>query len=210
MMINRHLLISCLAASFLSAFAVSELRSQSVSPDPMWGDRRVTVEGFYNQYRFDGRSGDDRLNVDGIGGRLMWRLAPWTARESSTFGSIGSRTALGAFAVYTPDQDLGFTTWHVGAQAEVEALPQPLFGRLDPVFSLGAGALRTDVRGTVMDDIAIANRTNTRFTLAPAFGARLAILPNAGLRADLQNVIAFRGGSFTHNPALLGGLSVTF
>ena len=140
----------------------------------------------------------------------MWRLAPAIADEPWTFTSrLASRAAVGAFAVYTPEQDLGFKTWHVGTQADLRLLPAPVFGRLDPLVSLGAGALRTNVRGTPAGDAAIVERTNTSFALTPAIGARLAILPRAGLRADVQDLMAFRGG-VTHNPTLSAGLSVSF
>jgi len=203
----RRLLATSLTTAFVSALAASGLHAQAPTREPAWGNGHFTVEGFYSQYRLDGRSGSDRTTVDGVGGRLMWQLPAFMSADDYTLSR--PRAALGAFAVYTPEQNVGFTTWHVGTQADFLPLATPLFGRVDPLVSLGAGALRTNLRGTPTSDVAVADASNTSFALSPAVGLRLSLLPAVGIRADARDVIAFRGGA-THNPELSAGLSLTF
>jgi hypothetical protein len=257
---NRHLLFICFAILSLSALTATPLggqrsayaphlpawSSERVPFTPAWGDGRVVVEGFYSRYQLDTRAGRDRLDADGIGGRLLWRLTPpadeATAANASLASRLASRTAVGAFAVYAPERHTGFTTWHVGAEADHQLLATPLFGRIDPIVSLGAGAFHTATRsdapslrrgqgwasfaetfvgplpavGVVPIDtpvLPVLNATRTRATtslaLSPAVGARLGLFSNIGLRGDVRDVIAFRGGP-THNVELSGGLSLTF
>jgi hypothetical protein len=250
---NGHLLTLCFAIPFVALSAAPAAAQPSsyaahfppsiaerVPSDPTWSGRGVTVEGFYSRYQLDDRVALGRANVDGIGGRVLWSLAPLAGDGSSFADRLLSRTALGAFGVYAPEGSAGRATWHAGAEADHRLLPTPLLGRLDPIVSLGAGAFRTAMPAgapeagwagyaaslsgrflssmTVpqivpVDRIAVirapATRTVTSFALSPAFGLRLGVLPNAGLRADVRDVIAFRDGT-THNLELSGGLSLTF
>jgi hypothetical protein len=253
---NRHLLPVCFAILSLSALAAAPVgaqrsayapylpawSSERVPFTPAWGDGRLSVEGFYSRYQLDARDGRDRLSADGIGGRLLWRLTPLadeaTAADASLASRLAARTAVGAFAVYAPDRNTDLTTWHVGAEADHQLLARPLFGRIDPIVSLGAGAFHSVTRDAVSSNpgarwttfaetfvgpvpgVAIVPvdvpgldatgmRTTTSFALSPAVGARIGLFSNVGLRGDVRDVIAFRGGP-THNVEFSGGLSLTF
>jgi hypothetical protein len=255
---NRKLITICLATLFLSTLAATPVGAQrsAYSPylqawsservpyAPAWGDGRLTVEGFYSRYQLNDRAGHDRMNADGIGGRVLWRLAPPAGDDATSAGSsvasrLASRTAVGAFAVYAPEREARYTTWHVGAQADHQLLTAPLVGRIDPIVSLGAGAFHSPTRThvplaragggwtsfaetfvgplpgvrVVPVDVpalrATRTRSTTSFALSPAVGARLGLFSNVALRGDLRDVIAFGGGA-THNVELSGGLSLTF
>ncbi|MDF2771981.1 MAG: hypothetical protein K0S86_1475, partial [Geminicoccaceae bacterium] len=52
---------------------------------------------------------------------------------------FASRFTFGVFGEWAPDQDKGFRAGHVGVQSDMNLLATPLYGRLSPVLSLGAG-----------------------------------------------------------------------
>ena len=216
----RNALLTCLVSAMFGILPASA-SAQSLG----WGNGRFAFEGFYSHYRFDDGASDDRIGLNGVGGRLMWHLAPSAESDRS---SLASRTAIGAFAVYTPEQDVGFRTWHVGTQADFRLLTAPLFGRVEPIASLGVGVFRTDavdddvsglalidqfstslVLSPAFDDRAVTDQASTSFALSPAFGVRVALVRNLALRGDVRDVIAFRHGA-QHNAEFAAGLSVSF
>ncbi|HEX5725864.1 MAG TPA: hypothetical protein VFX98_10395, partial [Longimicrobiaceae bacterium] len=104
-------------------------------------------------------------------------------------------------------------------------LARPLRG-VDPVVSLGVGALRREetvwrpvvapepgprfawVAGDDRPErLARERRQETSLTLAPGVGARLRVAPGLALRTDLRDVLAVGGGT-RHHLELSGGISL--
>lgn len=164
-----------------------------------------TVEGYYSHYRFDVRG--DRLGMNGLGARLMWR--PVAGDDSAP--SFASRFAVGVFGEYVPDQDKGFAAGHVGVQGDLHVSRTPLFGRLSPVLSLGAGGFWTDRVGPAIDarEFSLANRSIKSFALTPALGARVGLWRQLGLRADVRDLVTFEERTL-HHVQLSAGLSFPF
>jgi hypothetical protein len=212
---RNRILLTCLVSAALTALpsttAAAQLRTRHpgrfldvASPYPASGGG-MTFEAFYSHYRLAGR--DRRIGADGLGGRLLWQPMSALGMDSTR---LAARTSLGAFAVYTPAQRLGFSTLHVGAEADVRPLGAPLFGRVDPILSLGAGAFRTrvdDASAAAATRFPLAARTSTNLALTPGFGARVGLLSRIGLRADVRDVITFRDAT-RHNVEVAAGLSL--
>ena len=207
MMSTRFVLLTSLAAALTGAVAPDPALAQQAMRTDSWRATTRSVEGLYTQYRFDTDVGS-RVDVDGFGGRLMWSPAPATR-----FGGLAARSSVGLFAAYAPRQDgLNFSALHVGGQADVRPLAAPIFGRLDPVLSLGAGAFRTNVDATgagAAVRVPLADRSNTTFALSPGVGARFDLGRGLALRGDVADVITFRGDT-RHNVAVGAGLSLSF
>lgn len=203
-MLTRSL-VTRLIPAFLLLVPLHGVHAQGAMPPASWsGSTGRVLEGLYTQYRLD-TDGGDRVVVDGVGARVMWSPAADAGRND-----LASRSALGVFATYTPQQRaLGFSTLHAGATMDLVPLPTPLFGRVDPVLSLGAGIFRTDVHRPGASRAPLADRRNTTFALSPGVGARIGLWRGFGLRADVHDMIIFRGGT-RHNIALDAGLSLSF
>jgi hypothetical protein len=150
------------------------------APTPAWTGAHPAVEGFVARVAFDGAS--RAVYANGVGGRVLW-TAPY-------------RTALGAYAMYTPEQGLGFSTTQLGVSGELRPLGRDA-AALQPVLSLDAGALRTHVRagGPTVDDAApLAARTTVALALVPGAGVRLRVAPGIALRADARDLVTFHDG----------------
>jgi hypothetical protein len=175
---------------------------------PSWPGRRPALEGFYSQQRFDG-AGAPR--ADGLGAKLMWN--PALTADPSNASWLARHTAVGLYGVYTPERELGFSTVHGGVVADVRPLAGLVAGRVEPFVSLGAGALRTNVR----DDAAtrrtapspLLAKSVTTATLMPGIGARVMLTPGVALQGDLRDVMTFRAGT-QHNTAFGVGLRLAF
>jgi hypothetical protein len=165
------------------------------------------LEGFLTQYRF--AAGDAPVAVEGVGGRFVWTTPPVLGDPTS----LAARTSLGVFGVFLPRQNgLGYTTLHAGGELSVRPLPAPVAARVEPVVSLGVGALRTDVADRVRvgtRDLALGDRADMSLALSPGVGARVALVPGLDLRADVRDVITFRE-AVRNNLAYGVGLGMAF
>ncbi|HJU74155.1 MAG TPA: hypothetical protein VJ717_10445 [Gemmatimonadaceae bacterium] len=192
------------------ALASNAVGAQATTSNPSassaWGGPH-TIEGYYTHYRLD-TSGDDRLGMHGLGGRLMWN----GSLRFAGLESLPSRTAIGVFAEYAPSQDRGFSIVHAGAQGDVRLASSPLFGRLTPIASLAAGALWTDVQDAsraIATGFPLGTRRTTTLAITPALGLRLGLWRELGLRADVRDVMTFRHRTL-NNWQFATGLSLAF
>ncbi|HXE58428.1 MAG TPA: outer membrane beta-barrel protein [Gemmatimonadales bacterium] len=197
--------LALLVAAAVALLALPGELAAQATHYPAWANGRVSVDGFYGRYWLDGR-GDDWTNADGVGGRILYHLTPMA---DTTRNDLASRTALGVFAVYAPEEHRGFTGWHFGAQADLHLLSHPWLRRFDPFVSLGVGAFRTELDRAGPVGVEFADETNTSFALSPAMGARVNLYRGLGLRAEATDVMVFRDGVH-HNLGVNGGLTLAF
>jgi hypothetical protein len=188
------------------ALAADSAQAQNVSRPDLLGSGRLEFDGYFTHYRLD--ADNDRMGVDGVGGRLSWRPV------SGDVVAIPSRFAFGAFIEFTPKGDDDFQTFHTGLQSDFRLFRTPWLGRIDPLISLGAGAFHTDseVRGSVHlgREFPLARRDKTTaFALSPSVGTRLHVWRTLGVRADLRDVITFKGETL-HNWQIAAGLTFPF
>ena len=201
---RTRVMLSSLVLALASVIGTAA-QAQTMSASVIRPDSHGIVEGYYSHYRFD--TPGDRTAMNGLGARLMWRPA---ARDYSTT-SLTSRFALGLFGEYAPEQDEGFSVGHVGLQGDLNVLETPLYGRVSPVVSLGAGVLWTDRAGPAIDSRAFSfgNRSVSMFGLSPSLGARVGLWRQLGLRADVRDLVTFRDRTL-HHPQLSAGISFPF
>ena len=190
---------------------------------------RLTVEGYISQNRFDGGTRDDRLLLEGVGGRVLWSLAPV---QDALRGSFASRLSIGGFYTHAPATSTRLESRHFGIEADLRTFAGPLFNRVDPIVSLGIGAFRTETKALrtemspygptvwIADDPAgglpavrpleliAPSRTTTRLAITPGVGARLFLTPGLALRGDVRDVVLLGPGR-RHNVEIAGGMSVT-
>ena len=165
-----------------------------------------TVDGYYAHYRLD--TPGDRIGVSGVGARFMWS----PARADYGVTALPSRFAVGLFGEYVPNQEgRSFSLGHAGVTGDVNVLRTPLFGRIQPVASLGAGVLWTNREGPAIrgPEFVIGNETAAMFSLAPSLGTRVSLWRDFGLRADARDLITFRDAT-RHHVQLAAGLSFPF
>ena len=204
MTLSTRVVISSLMLAFASSFATpAEAQTMSVSvirPEP-----GRMLEGYYSHYRFSTPS--DRVGMDGIGARLMWN----PARADYGATALPSRFAVGMFGEYAPEQDKGFSVGHVGVQGDMSVFRSPLYGRISPVLSLGAGMLWTNRDGPAISnpEFSLADRSVRTFTLAPSLGTRVGLWRQVGLRADVRDLVTFRDRTL-HHVSFATGLSFPF
>lgn len=187
---------------------------------PLTPRARVQFDGYYAHFRLDAR-GDDRIGMDAMGARLMWR--PTMMAEDTPL--LPSRMAFGLFAEYAPEQSSGFYVVHAGFQGDLNVLESPLYGRVIPVASLGAGALwarsaegtssgvstkPTTLLRSSSADFPLAATNSTTFALSPAIGVRVGLWRQLALRADARDVVTFRDRAALHNLQFAAGLSYPF
>jgi hypothetical protein len=179
--------------------------AQTISASVVRPEPTRVVEGYYSHYRFE--TPGDRIGMDGIGARLMWNLT--RAYDDGTFSP--SRFAVGMFGEYAPDQDKDFSVGHVGVQGDMKLFPTPLYGRVSPVLSLGAGMLWTNREGPAISspEFSLANESARMFSLSPSLGTRVALWRQLGLRGDVRDLITFRDGT-QHHVQFAAGLSLPF
>jgi hypothetical protein len=136
-----------------------------------------------------------REAVSGVGGRLMWQLP----RAGSAPPSPLSRAALGAYLIrIVPESDRD-DVWHLGAQADIPLVRAPLARRVEPVVSLGVGALRAPAEHAQQGGAAPAAEARVEadhaLTVTPGIGARVRVMPGVHLRSDVRQVLQFREGT---------------
>jgi hypothetical protein len=103
---------------------------------------RGTVERYFDYFvnhRLDVVA-SEREAVGGFGGRMMWSLSPGAEPVSR---SLAERVALGGYIVHMPAAPGDPEVWQYGTQADVAVSPFPIAGRIEPLVSLGLGAVRT-------------------------------------------------------------------
>lgn len=141
-----------------------------------------------------------------VGGRLMWPL-------EGVPGGWRARTSLGGYLIHAPqDTDL-VASWRYGAQADFRLLRAPLAQRVEPIVSLGVGAVTMEesrwepVRPPMLPATRPHVHTQTHLSLTPGVGLRIRLLPGIGLRGDARQAIDFGDGT-RRNVEISGGLSV--
>lgn len=203
MKLHRRALLSCLVVPTMAAVPLAVAGAQASSTET--GVGTLLIDGYYTNYRLETLD-DDRLGMGGMGARLMWRLG------DENVPAILNRTAVGLYAEYAPAEDKGFALLHAGLQGDFNLVRAPLFGRLEPAVSLGAGVLQTSVENSTESTLSRFEpglRKSASFTLSPAIGARISLWRQLGLRADARDFIIFHGGAL-HNPQFTVGLSFLF
>jgi len=204
MTLTTRVMISSVMLAVATALApaaqAQTMWNSAIRPEP-----GRLLEAYYSHYRFE--TPGDRVGMNGIGGRLMWN----PARADYGATALPSRFALGLFGEYAPDQDKGFSVGHVGVQGDMSVFRTPLYGRVLPVVSLGAGMLWTDRSGPALSspEFSIANESAKMFTLAPSIGTRVGLWRQLGLRADVRDLVTFRDGT-RHHVQMAAGLSLPF
>jgi hypothetical protein len=172
-------------------------------------DRRptgwLTLEGFLTSYQLEALA-DDRRALTGGGLRVLFGAAPITGIDNA----LVQRTSVGGYVIYTPTS-ANLRTWHFGGQLDFRPIAAPVGGLIEPILSLGAGALRVDTpqEAAVLGTDGELTVSETFATLVPGVGARIRLGRGIGVRTDLRDVMVF-GQSTTHNWELSGGLSLLF
>lgn len=212
-LVARTVLSSVLLAGLATLGAEAEAQSLSVSimhrepslamvrPEP----GRV-VEGYFTHYSFD--TPGSRTSADGIGARVMWNMA----RTDYGATALPSRFAVGLFGEYAPKHESrSFSFGHVGVEGDMNVLRKPLFGRVLPIASLGAGMLWTNREGPDIEsvDFTLGNRTERLFALSPSVGTRVGLWRQLGLRAQVRDLMTFRDEPLSHLQ-LSAGLSFSY
>jgi hypothetical protein len=204
MTLSARVMLSSVVLAF-ATFVTTPAQAQTMPASVIHPESPRRFEGYYSYYRFD-RPGD-RLGMNGIGARFLWRPAV----TNYTTSTLPSRLSFGLFGEYVPDQAKGFSVGHAGVQSDLNVLATPLYGRVSPLVSLGAGVLWTDRVGPAIDsrEFTLGNRSVSMFALAPAVGTRVGIWRQLGLRADARDLITFRDRTL-HHVQLAAGLSLPF
>ncbi len=199
----RMLVAGLLAVALLAIAVPRDAEAQNL-------DRRVqgwlTIDGFLSSYQIEALLDDSRRAVAGGGMRVMFSARTLTGLDAGFL----ERSALGAFLIYTPTRD-NLRTWHFGGQVDHRLFNTPIGGILDPLVSIGAGAIRMDspLGAAILGFDGEPTVSQTFATLVPGVGTRLRIARGLALRADLRDVVIF-GQQTTHNWELAGGLSLLF
>lgn len=194
----RYPVVISLIAS-LAGFVPTPGEAQSPSQRPSYRPQNGSFEYFVARSRLTLGAGS-AAELDGIGGRILWSLAPLAGERS---GAVLSRLALGPYLVHTPEDREDVEMWHYGVQADVLLARAPLAGRVDPLLSLGVGAVRVEEPLENVEpvppllrrpDLAVDpfERTRTDLSLVPGVGARMGLLPGLDFRGDVRMVIDFR------------------
>lgn len=183
----------------------------------------VTVEQYVSHARLNPGIVGAPARLTGVGARLLYPLA----RPGD---EPAARLLLGGFAQYAPGSDPRVTAVHYGLATELRLRVEPIAGRAEPLLSLGLGAFRTQheadasaapmvcVRGVELPEHRGAPAClppprprpapSTDLAASPALGVRVGLAPGLALRADVRDVIVYRGGGARHNPELATGVSV--
>lgn len=203
----KKMFVFALSVAALAGLAPLPLHAQL--PDA--GEHRPAESRRFLDYFLSRNRLDQGTELDGIGGRITWPLA---ARGGAP---LLERVSVGGYLVHTPEDAEEYEMLHYGVEADVRVSPQPLAGRVDPLLSLGVGAVRVEEPGRryaggrgaylVLKEPGAAPATDTSLSLVPGLGARVYLLPGVGFRSDLRLVVDFRERT-TRNVELSGGLSL--
>ena len=166
---------------------------------------RLTVDGYVSRYRL--ALPNARTRLDGMGGRIMWALAPTLGAKRER---LAEHLAVGVFAAATPGDGVAnrgeVRTALYGLQLDARPLPAPVGRMLEPVVSLGIGALQVrqttpgrwilrDGMTLVPHDLPIAppppavQERRTNVVLAPAIGVLLSPRADFALRFDARRLV---------------------
>lgn len=213
-----RVLSTCLVVTSSSLLATRPAIAQTGPTLPEVPDR-VAVEQYMGRYEFG--LAEDRVATHGMGGRVMWRQFLGEPTDAAPL----RRAALGLFAEYAGGGNDVVSMLHGGVQGDVSLLTRPLWGRIEPVVSLGLGVLRLRTSGDEQRDLrpqtltsaplAIAvvpvlpTRTEFAATVTPSLGVRVGLLRQLGVRADVRDVMA-AGNGLHHHWSFTGGLSFAF
>jgi hypothetical protein len=179
---------------------------------------RPSFEYFVARSRLE--QGGVASRLDGVGGRVLWPLPAG--------GPLLSRMAVGGYLTHAEEDGREPDMWHYGVQADLRLARSPLAGRVDPLLSLGVGAVRVEEPVAVAPPPAPlfdpgpslltplrdggarspAPRTRTSPSLVPGVGARVHLLPWLGFRGDVRMLVDFRDGA-RRDLEVAGGLSIT-
>jgi hypothetical protein len=222
-MLRRFLSLAALA--LVSGTATAEAHAQSFlrAPQPQFGGRLI-LDGYLSQY--DLALADARARLDGVGARVMVALAPTSTPRRER---LVEHLAVGGFVGSTSEKSLNagsaLRTSVYGAQIDLRPLHAAVGGVLEPVLSLGAGAI--EVQETHIESVRLANGSpllprdvplGTRPThlterethpiVAPAVGVLLSPTPGFALRIDARRLISTedRAG---RSSELAAGVSIT-
>ncbi len=205
-MLNRRMILVGALGVTLGALPARSVSGQTL---PSWIGQ-PSIEGGYTQLRFDGDGSSPRAH--GVDGRLMWSLVPAAGGASG----LASRTELGLYGVYTPQQRFGqgfrVGSYGGGLAADLRPLASPLAGRIDPYVSLSAGALHVAVDRASLSTRSpspLLERSRTTFALTPGAGLLVRLTPGVALRGELRDLMTFRDDT-RHNVAFGTGLRLTF
>lgn len=124
----HFLLLTCIAW-----LAPTPVAAQSVA--------RLSVDYFLSHHQLALTPGD-RQSLDGVGGRIMWPLA---ALPGAWYHPLLARTSIGAYVVRAGEGSEHRGVWDYGAQTDVRLTRGLFAGWVDPVVSLGIGAIRREV-----------------------------------------------------------------
>ncbi|HEX2190775.1 MAG TPA: hypothetical protein VHG51_17840 [Longimicrobiaceae bacterium] len=168
-------------------------------------ETRPSFEYFVARNRLD--RGGAASELDGVGGRVLWPLA--------AMDPLLSRVAVGGYLVHSARDGEDPDMWHYGVQADLRLSRSAFAGRVDPLVSLGVGAVRVKEPGTgewiapLRDPLAASTaRVRTDPSLVPGIGARIHLLPGVGLRGDARMVVDFRDRA-SRSLEFSGGISIS-
>jgi hypothetical protein len=209
------LLVAGLAFSVCAAPpAPSAAQLPATEPAPAPAPTPLLLEQYLSRAQLDPAITGAPARVGGAGARL---LRPLAAHDDGAAAPTASRLAVGAFATYARRGDPGLTAWHYGAQADLRLGARPLGGRVEPLLSLGVGALRTrhesdcgalpPVRDACPPRAGGRVLAETAPAVSPALGVRVGLLPGLALRSEVRDVIVYQGTP-RHTLELATGISL--
>lgn len=220
-----RMLISVLFAAGLLALAPSSVHGQvEGARGAEDADGRRYLDYYVSRFRLASSPGGE-AEADAVGGRLMWSVAPLIRALP---GEWESRTLVGGYLTHAPDDTDRMEILRYGAQVDYFVTSAPMGGRVEPLLSLAAGAVRVTesavhwasvpylvldgegeggMRGTPLLRASLPERVSTSASVTPGVGARIRLLPGLSFRTDARQVIDFRDG-VTANLELSGGISV--
>ncbi len=173
------------------------------------------VEYFVSRARLTLGDGE-RADLGGVGGRVLWSLAPVAARSGLP---LLERVAVGGYLVHASAALEERELWHYGIETDVRLTRAPLAGRIEPLVTLGIGSIRQEEPGTshllaptgpvvygstdpaavpsksapsAETEFAAYTQTITSLALTPGIGVRIRLLPRVDLRSDLRSVVGLR------------------
>lgn len=213
----RSYVIATLAVAALLVSASGAAAQVHADRHANYTDAARSVDLFLTQHRLTLDDGE-RWDASGAGGRVLWSLAPLA--RSAGFPLL-DRVAAGGYLVHSLGSVERREVWHYGVQTDVRLVPVPV-GRVDPIVSLGIGAVRAEApirpvlpapeRSVVLEGDGpragmISEQVVTSLSLTPGIGARVRVLPGMALRGDLRSLIDVRDER--RHLELSGGISVT-
>lgn len=224
----RAAMVLSLAVLAVFGLGSSEARAQSTAAAYIGGaGAERSVEYFVSRHRLNQENGE-RPDLDGVGGRVLWSLAPLATRLGAP---LLTHASVGGYLVSTAAQLERGEMWHYGIETDVRVTTTPLAGRVEPLVTLAAGAVHIDeparrmmlapgamagervpdaprMPAVVPDlELTLLSPAQAGISLAPGVGARVRVLDGLNVRTDVRPVIDGRseGRRFLE---LSGGISL--